>query len=121
MKQEYSKMMKEYTVDIVIPVYKPDEKFHKLMQMLQKQTYPVGKILLMNTEKAYFPDRGYEKLPHVEVRHLRKEEFDHGGTRDSAASLVKGELILFMTQDAVPENERLVDCLLYTSDAADEL
>ena len=105
-------MMKEYTVDIVIPVYKPDEKFHKLMQMLQKQTYPVGKILLMNTEKAYFPDRGYEKLPHVEVRHLRKEEFDHGGTRDSAASLVKGELILFMTQDAVPENERLVEQLV---------
>lgn len=103
--------MGEYTVDVVVPVYKPDEKFDKLMQMLQKQTYPVGKILLMNTEKAYFPDKGYEKLPHVEVRHLKKSEFDHGGTRDSAASLLDGELILFMTQDAVPADVYLVERL----------
>lgn len=104
--------MREYTVDLVIPVYRPDGKFDKLMQMLQRQTYPVGKILLMNTEKKYFPDKGYEKLPHVEVRHLKKEEFDHGGTRDSAASLLDGELILFMTQDAVPEDEYLIERLV---------
>lgn len=104
--------MREYTVDLVIPVYKPDEKFDKLMKMLQKQTYPIGKILLMNTEKAYFPRKGYEKLPHVEVRHLTKKEFDHGGTRDSAASLLEGELILFLTQDAVPADEYLVERLV---------
>lgn len=104
--------MREYTVDLVIPVYRPDEKFDKLMQMLQKQTYPIGKILLMNTEKAYFPNKGYEKLPHVEVRHLKKSEFDHGGTRDSAASLLSGELLLFMTQDAVPKDEYLVERLV---------
>lgn len=104
--------MREYTVDLVIPVYKPDDKFDKLMQMLLKQTYPIGKILLMNTEKAYFPKKGYEKLPHVEVRHLTKKEFDHGGTRDSAASLLGGELILFLTQDAVPADEYLVERLV---------
>lgn len=104
--------MREYTVDLVIPLYKPDEKFDQLMQMLTRQTYPIGTILLMNTEKAYFPDKGYEKLPHVQVRHLRKEEFDHGGTRDSAASLLDGELILFMTQDAVPADEHLVERLV---------
>lgn len=104
--------MREYTVDLVVPVYKPDEKFDKLMQMLQRQTYPVGKILLMNTEEKYFPKQGYEKLPHVEVRHLRKEEFDHGGTRHSAASLLHGELILFLTQDAVPKDEYLVERLV---------
>lgn len=103
--------MREYTVDLVIPVYKPDRKFDQLMQMLQKQTYPIGKILIMNTEKAYFPKKGYEELPHVEVRHLKKKEFDHGGTRDSAASLLEGELILFMTQDAVPVDEYLVEKL----------
>lgn len=104
--------MREYTVDLVIPVYRPDEKFDRLMQMLQKQSYPIKKILIMNTEKKYFPDRGYEKLPNVEVRHLSKEEFDHGGTRDSAASCLDGDLILFVTQDAVPENEYLVENLV---------
>ncbi len=103
--------MKEYTVDLVVPVYKPDEKFDKLMQMLQRQTYHIGKILLMNTEEKFFPKRGYEELPHVEVRHLRKEEFDHGGTRHSAASLLDGDLILFLTQDAIPQDEYLVERL----------
>lgn len=103
--------MREYTVDLVIPVYKPDNKFDKLMKMLQRQTYPIGKILLMNTEKEYFPKKGYEELPHVEVRHLTKKEFDHGGTRDSAASLLDGELILFLTQDAVPADAYLVERL----------
>lgn len=104
--------MKAYTIDIIIPVYKPDEKFDRLMRMLQKQTYPVERILLMNTEKQFFPDRGYERLPHVEVRHLKKKDFDHGGTRDSAAALCSGDLLLFLTQDAVPADERLVENLV---------
>lgn len=104
--------MKAYTIDIIIPVYKPDEKFDRLMRMLQKQTYPVERIILMNTEKQFFPDRGYERLPHVEVHHLKKEDFDHGGTRDSAAALCRGDLLLFLTQDAVPADERLVENLV---------
>ena len=47
--------MAKWTVDVVIPTYKPDEKFDRLMQMLQKQTYPIGTILIMNTEKRFFP------------------------------------------------------------------
>ena len=104
--------MREYRVDLVIPTYGPDEKFDKLMQMLQKQTYPIGRILIMNTEKSCFPEQRYEKLPNVEVRHLSKNEFDHGGTRDRAASLLDGELILFMTQDAVPADPYLIERLV---------
>ncbi len=101
--------MREYTVDIAIPTYRPDEKFHKLMQMLQNQTYPVGKIIIMNTEENLFPKNGYKTWPHVEVHHLDRKEFDHGGTRDRAAALLEGDLVLFMTQDAVPKDNSLVE------------
>ena len=99
------------TVDIVIPTFKPDEKFHNLMQMLFKQTYQIGRILVMNTDASLFPKEGYDKLPNVEIRHLPREEFDHGGTRDRAACLLDGDIILFMTQDAVPADVRLVERL----------
>lgn len=104
--------MKNYTVNVIIPTYKPDEKFHRLMQMLEKQTYPIGRILIMNTEEASFPKTGYEKLPRVEVRHLSQSEFDHGGTRDRAACCADGDLLCFMTQDAVPEDEHLIEQLV---------
>lgn len=100
--------MQRYTVDVVIPTFRPDEKFDRLMKMLKKQQYPIGKILIVNTDKEYFTKREYEAWPHVEIRHIRREEFDHGGTRDGAASLLCGDLILFMTQDAVPRSMHLV-------------
>lgn len=99
------------TVDIVIPTYKPDDKFERLMQMLAKQTYPIDNILIVNTEEKYFPKKGYETWQNVQLHHIKAEDFDHGGTRDGAASLLSGDLILFVTQDAVPADQYLVERL----------
>lgn len=104
--------MKKYTVNVIIPTYKPGEKFHKLMRMLEKQTYPIGQILIMNTEESYFPNKGYEQRAHVTICHLSAPEFDHGGTRDRAARLLDGDLLCFMTQDAVPADEHLIEQLM---------
>ena len=73
------------TVDVLIPVYKPDRRFARLLQMLKKQTVVPDRIIIMNTEKAYWNADGYRDIPGMEVHHLTKEEFDHGGTRNLAA------------------------------------
>ena len=39
------------TVDVLIPVYKPDRRFARLLQMLKKQTVVPDRIIIMNTEK----------------------------------------------------------------------
>ena len=103
--------MKKFTVDIIIPTFRPGEKFNKLMQMIQEQTYPIERILIMNTEASGLLGNVYENLPRVEIYHLTQEEFDHGGTRDRAAMMSDAELMLFMTQDAVPADEFLVERL----------
>ncbi|MBQ7563708.1 MAG: glycosyltransferase [Lachnospiraceae bacterium] len=36
--------------DVVIPVYRPDEKLRKIIEMLGKQTVSIGKLILMVTE-----------------------------------------------------------------------
>ena len=38
------------TVDVIIPTYKPDKKLIQLIDRLSKQTVPVQKIILVNTE-----------------------------------------------------------------------
>jgi rhamnosyltransferase len=99
-------------VDVIIPVYKPGKKFSRLLKMLEKQTYPVGKIIIMNTEKAYWNDSGYEGIRGLEVHHLTKAEFDHGATRNRGARFSRADIIVFMTDDAVPADEYLIENLV---------
>ena len=66
----------------------------------------------MNTEKAYWNADGYRDIPGMEVHHLTKEEFDHGGTRNLAAWYSESDIMIFMTDDAVPQDEYLIENLL---------
>ena len=66
----------------------------------------------MNTEKAYWNAEGYRDIPGMEVHHLTKEEFDHGGTRNLAAWYSESDIMIFMTDDAVPQDEHLIENLL---------
>lgn len=99
-------------VDVIIPTYRPGKKFSRLLKMLQLQTYPVGKIIVMNTEKSYWNDRGFEGIPNMEVHHLTRAEFDHGATRNRGARFSRADIMVFMTDDAVPADEFLIEKLV---------
>lgn len=106
--------MLDGTIDVIIPVYKPDEKLDKLLERLQRQTRKPNRIILMSTRDGSEAERE-EKLgniPNISIYHLEKEEFDHGGTRNRGASLSEAEFLLFMTQDAVPADTHLIEEIL---------
>ncbi len=96
-------MEKTTSVDIVILTYKPDDRFLRLIQMLKKQTLTPGRIIIINTEKSFFPfSDKLEKLSGIEIYNISEKEFNHGETRNLGAALSEAEFIIFMTQDAVP-------------------
>ncbi len=104
-------------IDIVIPTYKPDEKFMGLLQMLVTQSVEVNKIIVMNTEEKYmdamFFGRDYEEVAqYVEIHHISQWEFDHGMTRNDGAAYSNADIVVFMTQDAVPKNQYLLENLI---------
>ena len=70
------------TADVLIPVYRPGRQFTQLLERIKAQSHPVQRIILMNTEEACFPKELKERFSDVEIHHLTKEQFDHGGTRD---------------------------------------
>lgn len=105
------------TVDVIIPVYKPDRGFLTMIEKLQAQTVPVNRIILMNTEQKYLDRLLYgttlEREHHnITVKHLSKREFDHGRTRNQGVKLSDADVFLMMTQDAMPADEYLVERLL---------
>ena len=101
-------------VDIVIPVYRPGAEFTDVIKMLVSQDIRPRKIIIMNTL-----DGGDDTLPDlssfsvsIEIHNIRKEEFDHGKTRNEAASYSDAPYLVFMTMDAVPADEKLISSLL---------
>ena len=105
------------TVDVIVPVYKPDEKLQKLIARLHRQSYPVQRIILINTEQSYFDSffadtHFLELYDDLLIRHITAEEFDHGGTRRLGVSLSDADYFICMTDDAVPVDDKLVEELL---------
>ncbi|RKI81322.1 glycosyltransferase family 2 protein [bacterium 0.1xD8-71] len=104
-------------VDIIIPAYKPDQKFLKLIEKLTHQSVPINRIIVMNTEQKYF-DRlvygtSFSKDHHkIVVRHLSKREYDHGRTRNQGVRHSDADYFVMITQDAVPADAYMVEQLL---------
>lgn len=111
----------EPVVDIIIPTYKPEKTFRLLLQRLQEQTFVIHKLLIVNTGQQEWENyvkanriwEIFEKSPFpIEVFHIKKEEFDHGGTRRLAVKRSCADYFICMTQDAIPTDRHLVSSLM---------
>lgn len=113
--------MENKTVDVIIPAYHPGKEFATLIKRLEKQSVPIHRIIVMNTEESMW-NKEWEKLSDaMEVHHLTKEEFDHGGTRARAAELSDSDVMVFMTQDAMPADRELLAELLKALDQEENI
>ena len=105
-------------IDVIIPAYRPDDSFQKLIGLLQEQTVKPHHIYVLQTM-----GEGDELMQPMNsdmtVHSVAKKDFDHGATRDYGARLAAEgnqaasdrHYILFMTQDAVPANTHLIETL----------
>lgn len=99
-------------VDVIIPTYRPDEKFLQTIQRLLEQTVCPEHIWIVNTEERYWKKEIEALSRKIQVIHIGKQEFDHGASRNLGASQSKADVILFMTQDAVPADKYLIASML---------
>lgn len=101
-------------VDVIIPVYQPTEKLEKMLLALSCQTYKPEHIFLMHTEDGYGLEAAKEictKIPCKEVE-VSKADFDHGGTRNLGIQNSSAEIVICMTQDAIPANALMIEKLV---------
>lgn len=113
--------MNHKTVDVIIPVYKPGKEWEKQIYLLEKQTYPVRFIRVMNTGKENWDPLYENRSSKMQVTHVTEKEFDHGGTRDQAARMSDADYLLFMTQDAIPEGTDLVEKLVNAMEQEEDI
>ncbi|MDR2683561.1 MAG: glycosyltransferase [Dysgonamonadaceae bacterium] len=99
-------------VSVVIPTLNAEKEIGFLLQKLHHQTVKLEEIIVIDSQS----DDQTAKICRADQRVLfipiQRSAFDHGGTRDRAFRQSHGRFVLFLTQDALPEDEHYVERLL---------
>lgn len=109
-------------IDVIIPTFRPGERFEEILRRLLAQSVTVNRIIIMNTEKEGWDAERFEPLfahsrTGLSVYHISREEFDHGGTRHAAMLKSDADFCICMTHDCMPYDRELVRHLLEALEA----
>ena len=104
-------------IQVVIPIYQPDEILIQLLHMLQCQSVDEVDILLIDSGS----DKGYmdclSNMNNITVQEIPSVSFNHGGTRQMAIdSNPNADVYVFLTQDAILANEDSIASLVSAFD-----
>lgn len=92
-----------YTVSIVIPTLNAARYLPDLASAFDRQTLAPLEILVIDSESTDGTTQLADSLGWSSVT-IPRSEFDHGNTRNIGARLTRGDVIVFLTQDALPAN-----------------
>lgn len=104
------------SVGLVVPTLNAERELGSLLDAVMGQTRVPDDILIVDSSSDDNTLDIAASYPGVRVMVIRREDFDHGGTRQLAFEKATGEFVLFLTQDAVPANEHYVENLLAVFD-----
>jgi rhamnosyltransferase len=98
-------------VSILIPTYQAEASLGALLDRLRSQHLSRYEIIVVDSSSM---DRTIEiaKSFGVQTYVIPKREFDHGGTRTYMGKLAKGDVLVYLTQDALPMHDETVTTLV---------
>lgn len=124
--------MSKSKVDVIIPVTKKGKKLLKVLDALASQTVIPEKVILLNVETGekersseYLMNSIYRffgkhklfghrmPLP-LEIISIKEKNFDKGATRNLGAQYSESPFLLFMKEDAIPADARVIEELLWS-------
>src|SRR4030043_521071 len=97
-------------VSIIIPTLNAENYTYTLLSSLRKQLVP-SEIIIIDSSSSDNTVKIAESYG-VKTIIIKRENFDHGGTRNLAAKTSSGEIIVFLTQDAIPADAYFIENLI---------
>ena len=98
-------------ISLIIPTLNAAKDLPALMTRLKAQTMPPDEIMIVDSASTDGTAQLARDLG-AKVIEIERKDFDHGGTRDMALRRSRGDLVLFMTQDALPMDEYYIERLI---------
>ena len=99
------------SISVIIPTLNAEKWLDSLLTMLASQTILPSEILVIDSDSTD-ATRRIARHHNARVKKIAREQFDHGGTRTMAAAMTESEIIVYMTQDAIPVNEHALEHLV---------
>lgn len=97
-------------ISVIIPTLNAGRHLENLLHTLWKQDRKPSEVIIIDSSSedntASVAKRGGAK-----ILIIPRHEFDHGRTRNMAAMEAKGDILIFMTQDALPYDNTLISKL----------
>lgn len=93
------------TIDIICPIYNGDKYIKDLNESILRQTnVSINSVLYILSESN---DSSEDVLKSLGCKYekIKKEEFSHSLTREKYAKKSKGDIIVFISQDIIIEND----------------
>jgi rhamnosyltransferase len=117
----FASVLSPDSISVIIPTRNGAGSLPAVLSMLRRQSIRSAELLVIDSASEDTTcdialDFGAKLVP------IKKEDFDHGGTRSFISQQAKGDILVFLTQDAVPASvdaiEKLIAPLLLKSDIA---
>lgn len=100
------------SVSVVIPTLNAERFIEPLLKKLSEQTVAVNEIVVIDSESGDRTVDVVKSFENVVLVNVERKSFNHGGTRDFALKKTTGDIVLFLTQDAIPVDEYYVERLI---------
>ncbi len=98
------------TISVIIPTYNAQNHLSGLLKRLKEQTVTFELIIIdsTSTDDTITIVNKYADT----IISIPQKEFDHGGTRTKAAKAASGDILVFLTQDALPCDNYAIEKIL---------
>lgn len=98
-------------ISIIIPTYNAQDYLIKLLDTLKSQSIKEYELIIIDSSSKDKTVKIAKKYTN-NVIVIPQNEFDHGGTRAKAAQIAKGEILVFLTQDALPYDNNAIENII---------
>lgn len=99
------------SVSIIVPTLNPGENVPELREALMRQQLRPSEVVIVDsTSEDGSPEQW--RAAGFRVLGIQRADFDHGGARNLGARACRGNILVFMTQDAVPADEYWLEKLI---------
>lgn len=97
-------------VSVIIPTLNAEKYICALLTSLKNQSIPCEITVIDSSSSDNTTQIAWSYG--VKTISIKHEDFDHGRTRNLSIGHTKGDIIVFLTQDALPANEYMIEYLI---------
>lgn len=97
-------------ISVVLPTYRAAPYLRPWLEAISQQTLCPLEVIVIDSSSTDGTEQIASNAGCI-VKVVPKTEFNHGGTRNLGANMARGEILVFMTQDALPVDETFLEAL----------